>query len=307
MGTLGTDQPLSLDLEIQDFLLDRQVRNLAKTTIQRYSESLAKWRSYMVDQGVTATVQVTPSHMRRFLLTLTEHGHNPGGVSHLFRPVKTYLRWFGEEYAPPGWRNPLDRVKPPHVSTDPIPPVELKDIHKMLATCEAGTLTGERDKAVLLLLLDTGVRHQELTDLVVGDVDLATGTVLVRNGKGRKSRVVFVGARTRRALLAYLRQRSLPPADAPLWVSREGMPLGKYGMRQIVRRRAESAGVEEPGMHAFRRAFAVNSLRNGMDVITLQRLMGHTTLAVINRYLALVDDDLRASHQKFGVVDNMTK
>lgn len=58
-------------------------------------------------------------------------------------------------------------------------------------------------------------------------------------------------------------------------------------------------------MHEFRRAFAVNYLRNGGDVITLQRLLGHSNLSIINRYLALVSEDLRVSHSKFGVVDNL--
>jgi integrase/recombinase XerD len=58
-------------------------------------------------------------------------------------------------------------------------------------------------------------------------------------------------------------------------------------------------------MHAFRRAFAVNSLRNGMDVVTLQRLMGHADLSVIDRYLALLDEDLQRAHDRYGVVDNL--
>jgi integrase/recombinase XerD len=69
----------------------------------------------------------------------------------------------------------------------------------------------------------------------------------------------------------------------------------RAGIRQVVRRAAGRAGVDEPGMHDFRRAFAINSLRNGMDVATLQRLLGHSSLEVVNRYLALVEDDLRAA------------
>jgi integrase/recombinase XerD len=88
-------------------------------------------------------------------------------------------------------------------------------------------------------------------------------------------------------------------------VTVHGARLSKSGLRQIVRRCAQRAGLPEPGMHSFRRAFAINSLRNGMDVVTLQRLMGHADLSVIDRYLALLDEDLQRAHRQYGVVDNM--
>ena len=76
------------------------------------------------------------------------------------------------------------------------------------------------------------------------------------------------------------------------------------GLREIIRRRALAAGIEEPGLHDFRRCFAVQILRNGFDLVTLSRLMGHFTLTVTQRYLYLVEDDLRAGHQIAGPVDN---
>jgi integrase/recombinase XerD len=81
--------------------------------------------------------------------------------------------------------------------------------------------------------------------------------------------------------------------------------LAKSGIRQVVRRRAAAAGMDEPGLHAFRRAFAVNCLRNGMDLVSLQRLLGHGDLSTVLRYLALVDDDLRRAHTQYGVVDSL--
>lgn len=186
----------------------------------------------------------------------------------------------------------------------------------MIAQCTPRTFTGERDKALLYTLLDTGIRKSEATNLVLPDVNLENGSILVREGKGGKNRTVFIGAKARRALATYLRYRDTPlinfmrrkhgmTATDALWLTDEGTPITKDGLRQIIARRARQAGVHEPGLHEFRRAFAVNSLRNGMDVITLQRLLGHSTLAVINRYLKLVSDDLKRSHERFGVVDRL--
>ena len=117
---------------------------------------------------------------------------------------------------------------------------------------------------------------------------------------------MFVGATTRRALAAWLRYR---PEDAPpsLWLTQTGTALTRAGLFQAVRRRAVAANVPVPGMHDFRRAFAVNYLRAGGDVATLQRLMGHTDLRVINRYLRLLNEDLRHAHEQFSPVDNLKR
>jgi integrase/recombinase XerD len=77
------------------------------------------------------------------------------------------------------------------------------------------------------------------------------------------------------------------------------------GLRQIIRRRAEKAGIDPPPLHAFRRAFALASLRGGMDVYSLQRLMGHADLSVLRRYLAQTEADLQAAHERAGPVDHL--
>ena len=77
------------------------------------------------------------------------------------------------------------------------------------------------------------------------------------------------------------------------------------GLRSVVRRRAEVAGIPAPSLHSFRRAFAITSLRNGVDVYSLQRLMGHADLTMLRRYLKHTRADLREAHRKAGPVDNM--
>ncbi len=295
---------LPLDLELQDFLLDRQARNLTLNTLKWYRYGLDIWRAFALAESLSTTEDATPAHVRRFIVYLSERGHNPGGVAHIYGALKAYLHWYADEYSPPGW-NPLAKVKPPKRTKERLDPLSLHDFQLLVDSCPRRSFTGDRDRALLMLLLDTGVRHQELTDLRVGDVDLQTGQVIVRMGKGRKGRAVFIGAKTRRALLAYYRHRESLSSDLALWTKQSGDALTKAGIRQIVRRAAGRAGVDVPGMHEFRRAFAINSLRNGMDVATLQRLLGHSSIETVNRYLALVEDDLRAASGKFGVVDSL--
>ena len=301
---LQSPQSDQLSRAISEFLIDRQARNQSAQTLRWYQRCTGLLADFLRAQGVGRVEDVTATHVRRFIIHLTERGHNAGGVVTVFTGAKAFLRWYAEEYTPTGW-NPLAKVKTPKRSNERLDPLSLSHFTAMVENCPRHSFNGDRDRALLMLLLDTGIRHQELTDLLIGDVDVNTGAVVVRMGKGRKGRAVFIGAKTRRALLAYHRHRESLDNDKPLWVKGDGERLTKSGIRQVVRRAAERAGVDEPGMHEFRRAFAINSLRNGMDVATLQRLLGHSSLEVVNRYLALVEDDLRAASVKFGVVDNL--
>jgi integrase/recombinase XerC/integrase/recombinase XerD len=129
------------------------------------------------------------------------------------------------------------------------------------------------------------------------------GAVLIRAGKGGRSRTTFVGAKSRRELSRYFRQRKIQ--DEALWVTVQGTRLTYWGLRQIVRRRVEKAGVPVPSLHSFRRAFALYALRNGADIYSLQRLMGHSDLTVLRRYLTQTEADLREAHRRAGSVDYM--
>ena len=117
---------------------------------------------------------------------------------------------------------------------------------------------------------------------------------------------MFVGGKARRALASYLRVRADVGDAAPLFATVTGGRLSHAGLRDIVRRRASKAGISPaPTLHSFRRAFAIACLRNGVDVYSLQRLMGHADLSVLRRYLAQTQEDLRRAHQRAGPVDNM--
>ena len=291
--------------DVRAFLIDCEARRLSPTTVERYARELRYFRTWAEQQHVTATPAITPDLLRRYLLHLAE-SRNAGGQHVAYRALRRFLRWYEREYEPRDWRNPMAKVQAPKLAQEPLPPVSLDDLRAMLATCEARTFRGDRDRAVLLCLLDSGCRASEFLALNAGDLDLATGAVHIRHGKGGKARVTFLGARARKALFAYLRHRGALAGDAPLWVTAEGGRLTYAGLRQVVRRRALKAGLDkEPSLHSFRRAFAIGALRAGVDLVSLQRLLGHADLSVIHRYLRQTQDDLQAAHRKGSPVDNL--
>lgn len=306
----------TFDDEITDFLLDRRTRQFSPKTLSWYAASLEKLRDFCLANGLTHVSDLAPRNLRLFLAHLEDVGHNVGGISNIYRAVRVWLRWYAKEHNLPSLLETLEKVPAPSLSAEPLDPIPLAHVKKMLAACSRASFPGLRDYCLILVLLDTGIRHQELTDLTLDDLNLSDGSIVIRHGKGGKRRTVFVGVRTLRVLRDYLKARNGPVMNRirvrrghaesnALWLTREGAPLTKHGIRQAIERRATQANIPVPGLHEFRRAFAINSLRNGMDVITLQRLLGHSTLTVINRYLKLLSDDLKAAHGKYGVVDNL--
>jgi integrase/recombinase XerD len=284
------------------FFTAKRAEGLALRTQAIYRKNVSAFVDWCEAQNVHEVDHIDPDLIRQWLLALEEHGHNPGGIHQFYRCVKTFFLWYELECAPDGWRNPIKRVKAPKLPEEILEPVALADVALMMETCKHGR-ESLRDKAVLLTLLDTGARASELCAFNVEDLDPVTGTLTIRHGKGGKGRIVFAGVKTRRCIRAYLKDRGRINGDAPLFVNHSGRRLTYCALRGIVERRAEAAGLPEPGLHGFRRAFALNMLRSGVDIITLQRLLGHADLSVIKRYLKQNTEDLRVAHAAHSPVD----
>ena len=304
-STLRIRQIPNLDREVDAFLIDRRARALSPGTIRFYRQKLVHFQLFLRECSILDVESITAPLVRRFLLQFSA-SHTPGGVHAVYRSVKAFLRWYELEVEPQDWKNPMPKVRPPKVPLTLLEPVEILEVKKMLATCKSKHPLDLRDKAVMLALLDTGCRASELLALNLGDVQMRTGSVLIRHGKGNKFRTVFLGGKARRALSSYLRHRQSLDSGDPLFVTVADDRLQYEGLRDIVRRRAEKAGIDPaPTLHSFRRAFALLSLRNGVDIYSLQRLMGHADLSVLRRYLAQTEDDLRQAHERTGPVDRL--
>jgi integrase/recombinase XerD len=286
---------------VEIFLIACRSRNLAPGTVEFYVKKLNGFICYCDDIAIDNVKQLTPEIIRTFLIHLQERGHQPAGVHCYYRSVKTFLKWFEQETDLNDWKNPINKVKGPIVPLEPLDPVKIETIKSMMATCKGGKLSGPRDRAILLFLLDTGIRLAEFLSLSKGDVDQITGTVLIRCGKGRKPRSAYLGETSRRMLRKYLRERD--DYDPALWVSRFGERLTESGLRMMLRHRALRAGVPIPSPHDFRRAFALERLRAGVDLITLSKLMGHTSIQVLNRYVKQAGEDLEQAARQTSPVD----
>lgn len=285
------------------FLVDRQAQNLTSTSLDFYRKKIKVFLDFCSSRGISEIQQLDPNNIRKFLFFLQEKGHNPGGLHGFYRAIRAFLNWYEMEFEPEDWRNPMHKIKAPKVPVEQISPVEIADVFKMVDTCNRSSFHGARDYAILLGLLDTGARATEFLALNRQDVDLVRGMLLIRQGKGRKPRTVFLGAKSRKALRSYLNHRK--DQEPALWVIESGSRLTYNGLRGVITRRAEVAGLKNiPSLHDFRRAFALAMLRAGTDIFTLAKLMGHASVTVLQRYLKQTTEDVELAHHLGSPVDH---
>lgn len=182
--------------------------------------------------------------------------------------------------------------------------------NKVLALCEEDGKFKARNRAIVALMYDTGLRLSEVARLDLSDVDLKAATVFVQHGKGGHSRTVPIGNTVIRHLVKYLRERKPAlPGEQKLWIGRDGRPYTKWGIIQMFCEYAERLGVErgEIAPHAWRRGFAVQYLRNGGEMFALQQLLGHTSLEMTRKYVNYLPVDLKRSHMLLSPLDRILR
>ena len=282
---------ISIDQAVKSFLQDRRAQGLQSRSVEFYECKLKIFRDYCRVEGLDMVMAVQPDHLREMLLELYDT-HSPGGVHAVFRTVHAFFYWFENEYEPAGWKNPIRKLHAPKVEIELLDPVSYETVNALIGVC-GSTFAGYRDRAILLTLLHTGLRAFELCALDRTDVDLATRTVSVKRGKGGKPRNVYLKRSSKTAIITYLKHRT--DKHPALWLTEDGERMVYEALRGMVRYRASQAEIKAPLLHAFRRAFALNCVRAGVDILTLQRLMGHRSLEATKRYVKLTDEDLKSA------------
>ena len=296
MTDLGTHQ-LSDALDL--FLLDCEARRLTVATRDFYRLKLSLFVRWCGDQGITTLQQLTAHDLRRYLVSLSRRELSSQYQNNLARAIRAFLNYCVRDELLAV--SPFNKVQMPRLEKKILAALSSGDIQAILRSCSS-----ERDKAMCLFLLDSGVRVSELVALNVADVDLTTGVVLVQLGKGQKGRTTYIGARTRKQVRRYFAERGKMQPHEPVFVSeRHKGRLRVDSVVQMMGRLQEKSGVAQCTCHTFRRTFAITCLRNGMNIYVLARLMGHADITILRQYLPLLEGDLQEAHARFGAVDNL--
>ncbi len=275
-----------------DFILSRQAMQCSPTTLRNYRFVLGKFIVWLEAQGISAVQDVTARHVRQYLAMYADK--SDWYLNGIARAIRTLLSfWHKEGYLPQPVVFDL-----PKVHTKRLPYLTADKLRRVLAVCDL------REKAIILSAVDSGLRRQELCNLNREDVDLQTGAVRVRQGKGRKDRLAVVGATTRRSLLRYFALAEDKRPQAPAFQTQNGTRFTVNGLRSLFLRLGHKAGVHLTP-HALRRTFATLALQNGIDLISLQMLLGHSDISTTRRYVQWLEADLVEAHRKTSPVDNL--
>jgi site-specific recombinase XerD len=276
-----------------DFILSRQAALLSSSTIDFYNYTTGEFVDYLISNGVYEPKQITSSSVRKCLSTVADRGVASATVHSHARGTRAFLRFLNEE----GYILTPINIKMPRVEQKKMRVLSPEELKQILKICNKS-----RDKVLILFLVDTGLRRSEACSLNWIDVNIPSGFVNIRRSKSKKARSVFIGVKTRRALLRYRRTITHEDND-PVFQTQTGTRFKASGFRQVIRRISEKSGIPFSA-HDMRRTFATLSLKAGMNVLHLQSLLGHSSLEMTRRYVQMVKDDLSEAHKEHGPIDN---
>lgn len=287
----------SLPLPVRNYLISCQVEGKSPRTIEVYSMVLSK----LCDNCNPLTV--TTSDIRLFLLALQGHNKKPATVHIYYRSLKTFYNWLVAEKMLK--ESPMVNIRAPKLPRVLIRPFTNEDIGRLMLFCSGSSFLDLRCRAMFLMLLDTGIRLEEISGLRLTDLDFTAETIRIM-GKGSKERIVRMGKKAQKALLQYLLKRQDDYAE--VWLSEEHTPMTRRGIKTCVERYCKKAVISgaRPSCHTFRHTAAVSYLRNGGDLFTLQIMLGHSNLETTRRYASsLGSEDVIRVHTKASPVDNL--
>lgn len=304
MAILKEELPVMTHLRL--FLLACRAE-LSQKTFKGYDYIVGRFVRFCMESDIIDTGEVKAENVRMFYIRIRDT-NNATSIRTYHRHIKRYFNWLVME----GFidKNPLITVRPPTHEKKHITTLTDDDVRALLKVHSGNNGIDIRNRAIVLLLLDTGIRRSELVAMKREDI---TGNIIKIYGKGAKERIVGVGARTRQALDVYL--ELLTKKKPEVWVAGEygpletsRTPLTAEGLRTIIRYLFRRAGItgKKVGPHVFRHTFAMNFLRNGGDIFSLQAILGHEKLETVKIYLNMWEAEQALEvHRKVNPVDNM--
>lgn len=261
-------------------------KNQSEHTVRAYSADLIQFVTFLRenDSTVFSPTDVTKSHISEYLSYLSQCDLSGVTRARKLSAVRSLYRFLvNHEYAK---KNPTTGIDTPKQESRTRTSLRTDEYSRILAA--AGSYP--RDFAILTVFLQTGIRVSELCSLTAADIDLVAATLTVRDGKGQKDREIELEKKGVKAIKNYLSQREESSYDA-LFLNRYGQPIGERGIRKLVKRFSEAAGLEKHvSPHIFRHTYASKKAERNINVFQLQAWLGHKDPKTTMRYVHLSRD-----------------
>lgn len=291
------------DSAVEGFLdYMRFERDASDNTLLAYSSDLADWSSFCSELG-EAISPVRPELMTAYLAYLEKRGMSSGTMMRRAATLSAFMKYliYDGRIEPTIQSLPIPKRKStlPQVMTE-------GEIERLLAACDDGRQEGARDRAIVELMYDCGLRASEVCGLRLRDLDASGGMIYV-NGKGDKERIVPYVGTLRKTLERYIQETrgELLNGGAVrdlgfLFLTSRGKQITRKWLWTMIRMRGRIAGIASDRLHphVLRHSFATHLNRRGMDLRTLQELLGHSSIATTERY-AHLDTEMRDVYDRF--------
>ena len=294
---------------VDEFCLDLATAGYSAETIRVRRLYLAQLAAWLNDRGITRPAEVTRPVLVRYQRHLFHYRkadgkplsfHTQGAA---LGPVRTFFAWaVRNDYLASNPASDLER--PRRERRLPKAALTIQEAERVLAVPDLDTPTGLRDRAILETFYSTGIRRSELARLELSDLDAERGTLLVRQGKGRKDRLIPIGARALAWIERYLSEVRpdwvVEPDAGILFLTIEGDSMTLRLLTHMAGKMVKASGVSKEGAcHLFRHTLATLMLEGGADVRYVQAMLGHSDLATTQIYTHVSRERLRQVFDKF--------
>jgi site-specific recombinase XerD len=308
MNNTKTPETYTLSGAIEQFLYAKRVGRLSPNTLKEYKRTLSRFSQFLSDDPLIS--EIKPAHIRQFMGSINLSNKS---LLNIYVGLSSFWAWMVRNEICD--ENPMRKVERPRPEIRAISPLTKMEFEQLLQSIERSAVYSRpdkkpcshqlkdthRSKAILLLLLDTGMRASELCGIRF--VDFLNSNQVKVFGKGAKERILPLSDATIRAINEYTQHERLPVKDQQeyVFVTRNGKRLFAHDLYHRILKIGQRAGVHT-NPHRFRHTFAINFFRNGGDIYALQAMLGHTSLEMVKRYLAIARADVETAHKKASPV-----
>lgn len=287
------------------FLRDCKVRNLSEYTTKYYRNELSGIMRMLERQGIdTIPNKITDKHIKEnVILYLMDEGKKETTINTKLRALRAFMSFLFKEGQIA--QNPFENVSLVKAQKEVIETFTRDQLRLLLAQPDQSTFTGVRDYTLMLLLVETGARVRELTDIRMNDVKWEDNAIKLR-GKGAKDRLVPIQQTMKRQLRKYVAVRGHIDEEF-LFVNIDNKQLSRRRVQETIAKYGRMANLKgvRCSPHTFRHTFAKMSVQNGADVFALQAVLGHASLEMVRNYVNLFSSDVFDKHKKFSPVEKL--